>query len=817
MNKEPSSFLNRFRKGNDLLSLAVLSVIIISLSVLVTVIGHPTIFINRAQAIPLQGNLVDGEIDIFGRVFVIWDVGVLVVKDTETGAERRLALNTSASSMALDQRNILEGRGGEPEILVLNSQQEQVLRFDISGNLMQAFPSQGIVALSTDAQGKIYGLQAWGEVIVWDSSGNQQSTETAVGSQARLGMQFSDISVDKDGAVHIAPSQLKESPDSDLSGFAKLQSAPLANPTSMAVDYFGNTSSISDGWYTKTTKDGLQLANREVGADRIVVTQRFGAVNKKASSYTPEQLAAIADEHYNMYEDKNAQTSLPDFEDLISVNYKGNLLVSSQADTVLVEDAVSEAPELPDCKKPPIYEGDGQPLRDKRGNLVRSTKLVLPGMSERTYFTPEEGNLYGKAMDTTTGNYAIRLGIESGKWDIMAKEGICPYKYVKTELVDRMNAALAKAVDVNGNPVKTRLVLQSWEIYDRYFYPDKKVDGVTQKMNYIPPWYDENNEGTGYDLAWLVRPSRNEVPPEEKFKISIWGNNTPWVGAIDIPCELSNDSFCWWAVMHETGHAMDLGDLYQWDIPERDNLVNGKGYRSIWFPDLMTGGTDDLGLHSATHLNRTYDARVSGQYDNREPGGGTLYGAYYKVGHPEDRPYAFYFHALTETTSFELVDHQGNPMPGVEVRIVPSNKRCRIFRNLPQCKSFFGQWNSQFFAEDFLSSEAYLNNQILAPESPYTVVSDAQGRVTVDTLELTRRDKNIWFREDDGVWVDWVTIFPERAINYLILARRPSDNLKFYGFAELTQINLEAVRGKSQADIKVIMTPDLREVRIQPR
>lgn len=800
-------------KRRLVLSFSILIFILVSLVILVNKFSLKQILNSFANQEGSQsGEYLDGEIDVFGRTFLLQKNNRVIILDSAKQIKNfSLEEATEATSIALDQSFNFARNKKEVEIVVLDSGKKQIKKYSIEGKLLSSFFSENVVSITTDVMGFVYGIDSQGLLMKWDQFGNLSAKSELIFAGNKI--KANGLTADWQGNIYILSDNgyvFSQNGKKKDSGLKKTSSVSIGKGR-LSVDFFGNLSISAKERYLQVEKNaGVVLGQGSLAKNNIIVTQRFGSIKKDVVKLTPSELGTKIDQHYrqNVSPDALSQISKEeiermkktrvDFEKLLSDKPAETLLISKQDRGLLASKVESKTLKFNSlenlqkarpCLKPNIYKTEAEIPERFRYNWPN---ITYPGMSSRIYVSPEWGNTYGRQTNQTDGVYSIRLGIETDKWDIFAAQGVCPPLWVKENILDPMNNLLENAVDAAGIPVRTRMVLLSYETYDKDYF----ADFFGGWISYVPPWFPQVNRYTGKDINWLLRQPGYEAPDEDWLQWLIYGLNQPWIAGIDAPCGLT-DIVCIWAVIHETGHAMDLSDLYGWDLYDFENQHNRLSHWSIWDNDVMHGYVFNFTPYTASNLNRIYNARTSGVYDNRLYWNDTSAGVFFRSFVPQEKEYAFVFHALPRIIKFQLTDQDGNILSDAKVNIIPSNRRCMRQPAIDSCDPRFDNNHSQFFKDDYLEARAFVQAEAnLSTQQAQR--TNEQGIITLDSYLLTRRDQNSYF--DTG-------IDPWRAIHSLILAEKGEK--RYNKIVEITELNTAYVQGNTEvATIPVQMAPD---------
>ncbi len=794
--------------------------IVVTLILLIIIIASVIGFsVNKSQKLDTQAILslqlpISAEIDVLNKVYVLQNDGTILITDQQNSVIGDIKLDDpgNITDFSLDQSYAFSSEKERGlEIVTLDSKNNMIKQYSNSGKLVNSFSSNNAIAISTGLHGNIFSIDNNSNLYIFDRLGNTITTKLLEIEKPI------DLTIDWLGNIYIGTQDGKVY---ELDEHLNTRNVVETNVDRIDKIYVNSANNVfTKAGYKINEIDrskGNIISEQVIPKGTLLATQRFGTVSENTLNSTPQKYLEAFDLHHSINSDQTSsgenESTILDFNTLQQnklinnyllngdKNYKAAYIVSASK-RLMGNPSVNLLGIKPNksvtkiCfKKPPIYQTEEEIPEELRNEWPRKT---YPGTSEIIYLSAKEGNQYGTGADQSSGIYTLHVGIESEKWDILLENGICPPMWIKENLVDKLNEMLENAKDANNQPVKTKVVMISWDIYDRHYFANWAT-----WINYVPPWFPTTTINTGRDIKWLVRPSANEVSPDEREKMNIFGSVRPNTAAVDVPCEIG-DLYCWGAVLHETGHVMELSDLYWWDMYSGENLVNGFPHSTNFHLDIMSNPTYyAFSSYSASNLNIIYDVRVSGIYSSKL--NHTAWGTFYRSNRYSEIPYAFIFHYLPQTTRFILYKPDGTLLKNASVEIVPSNKRCASGSG-SQCDPDFDLYHSQFFKDDSLSQNAYILLSEVAGEQQIANVTDSKGSIAVDTALLTRRDKNGYFA---------YTIKPERAINFLIIAKDPTNNLPYYSIVEITELNLAYYKGQTDvADIPVTMQVALKVAR----
>lgn len=806
------AFVRRIGKRNSYYFVGFL-VLVLFLAVLTIQVGKPSILTSRAGLLLGSGQIIDSDTDIAGRTFILRNTGIVDVytegKHTSSFSSR--VKNPKSISLEESSRFAKDGVGFQ--VLVLDDHLNVVYRMSDNGQALGSFPLEKAVAISTDILGRIYGVTQDWKVIESDREGENRRVYSV--SYSGRGVPI-DIAVDWKGKMFILTNEGQVVSFNRLDSYSNpsiydhslpgsrnvfvdsIGNVALTTPNSYLVFNYTSDSKLASGMLT----DGDFVFSQRLGvADRQILDMDFSSMAKLIDQRSVEGVSFVDDNpNFSGLDIDDVKQAVADFESVFETQqYRSLKIINTEGR----ERSFETETMLLGCPKPHIYKDDSEIPPEKR-NPQWPKEPVLPGMSDRIYLTAQEGNPYGEVVEPQSGDYGIRVGIESGKWDLLASHGICPPVWVKDNLVDVMNTMFSEVNDAQGIPVKPKMIMISWELYDRSFF--ESYFSYENAMTYVPPWYVSPNLNKGRDINWLIRLVGEEIPPDERAETNIYGINDPYIGAIDAGCPIGN-IYCLGAIIHETLHVMDLPDLYWWDIGTGENLINGFTHRTIWKDDIMSNPSlFKLSRYSATNLNRTYDYRVSGRYNNRDRNHHPFWGTYYLSNSPSVREQSFIFHTLPKFVRFKLVDTNGRPISGNKVKIALSSRRCESYPS--ECQEGFDPYHSQFVNSNYLQDEGFVLMSQSNQASANT--TNEEGMVLVRTDLLSRLNENPSFPDHLSL------ITPNRAIHFMVMTNK--NNLPLYSIVEITQLNMAYMAGQTDtADIEVKMTPALKEVRIRPK
>lgn len=763
----------------------------------------------NSQAALLSQSLVNSEIDVLGRSFILQSNGKIAINNNQNDLISTLNLKNinNPTDFSLDESYAFSNdKNDKLEINILNNKNSSIDKYSLDGQKIKSLPANNAVALSTDLKGNIYLITSNGELIKLDRSG-KELTRKKIEINNPV-----DITLDWLGNIYIASKNGLIYKLNDLLDTTSTLNTKLQGINKIYITFTHKLFAQSYNLvYEISQKNGDQLSQQVIPKNSLVAVQRFGSINKKLLDITPQEYLELLDLHQGVTIDSGQENSSNKdlsvnqskinnsiytyLTDSQNSNYQPGIYITSlnsQLKPYLPNAKSSQNTNkttLQNCpEKPPIYKNESEIPEDIKYAWPRKT---WPGSSNVIYLSNN--------IDNSPNTYNLHVGIESKKWDILVANGICPLTWIKDTLVDPYNRMLSNAKDANNQPVNMKIDFISWELYEREYFKNS-----FSYINYVPPWYPITLLNTERDIKWLIRPSQNEVSQEERETMNVYGINHPAIAAIDVPCEIP-DLFCWGAVIHETAHAMELPDLYWWDMYDFENMVNGFSHTTLYPYDIMYNPSDfTLSTYNASILNHLLNVITNNIYNNKAEH--TEFGTFYRTNFPLERDYSFIFHSIPQTVKFKLLKPDGTNLSNASVVIIPSNKKCEVNPGLPECKPNFDKYHSQFFKDDFLTQNAYLQSDLPTDEEN-TAVSDNEGIIKVNSSLLTRRDKNNYYS---------TTIKPERAVIYLIIAREANTHFPYYAIVEITQLNLAYFKGqKDVAEIQVDTQPGLREVKKQ--